>query len=117
MHLFDFILLAEAATGGGTGAPPPQPGGLDSLLITFVPLMIIFYLFFIRPENKRRKAKEELLGAIKPKDKVVTVGGLHGSVVEVDGDEVVLLVDQKKDVKLRFRRSAIDTIETPEEKK
>jgi preprotein translocase subunit YajC len=116
--LFDFILLAEAATGGGgAGTPPPQPGGLDSLLITFVPLMIIFYLFFIRPENKRRKQKEELLAAIKPKDKVVTVGGLHGSVVEVEGDEVVLLVDPKKDVKLRFRRSAIDTIETPEEKK
>jgi preprotein translocase subunit YajC len=116
--LLEYILLAaETTTGGGTGAPPPQPGGLDSLLITFVPLMIIFYLFFIRPENKRRKQKEELLGAIKPKDKVVTVGGLHGSVVEVDGDEVVLLVDPKKDVKLRFRRSAIDTIVTPEEKK
>ena len=89
------------------------------MLVMLVPMFIIFYLLIIRPENKRRKEKESLLGAIKPKDKVVTIGGLHGTVVEIDGDDVVLLVDSKKDVKMRFRRSAIDSIQAPpqEEKK
>ncbi len=79
--------------------------------------MIIFYLFFIRPQSKERKKKEELLSSVKVKDKVVTIGGLHGVVVEVEGDEVVLLVDPKKDVKMRFRRSAIGEVFNQEEKK
>lgn len=115
-HLF---VLAQAAGSSGGAATAAPSGGeqLMQMLITFLPLMIIFYLFFIRPESKRRKEKEQLLGAVKAKDKVITIGGLHGTVVEVEGDEVVLLVDPKKDVKMRFRRSAIDTINPVEAKK
>jgi len=103
-----FILAAEA---GAT--PVAAPSGVEQLmqmLITFAPLMIIFWLFFIRPESKRRKEKERLLGGVKAKDKVITIGGLHGTVVEIEGDEIVLLVDAKKDVKMRFRRNAIDSV-------
>lgn len=108
----------STGTPTGPGGPPPG-GGIESMLVMLVPMFLIFYLLIIRPENKRRKEKENLLGAIKAKDKVVTIGGLHGTVVEVDGDDVVLLVDSKKDVKMRFRRSAIDSIQAPpqEEKK
>jgi preprotein translocase subunit YajC len=97
----------------GPQGGPPQSGGIESMLVMLVPMFIIFYLLIIRPENKRRKEKESLLGAIKPKDKVTTIGGQYGTVVEIDGDDVILLVDSKKDVKMRFRRSAIDSIETP----
>lgn len=85
----------------------------------FLPFIIIIYFFMIRPENKRRSERDQLMNALKVKDKVVTIGGLHGTIVEVEKDEVVLLVDPKKDVKLRFRRSAIDTVEStqPEEEK
>ncbi|MGD0090076.1 MAG: preprotein translocase subunit YajC, partial [Planctomycetota bacterium] len=72
--------------------PPPQDPSMN-LLVLFVPMGLIFYFLLIRPESKRRKEKEALLNALKPKDKVVTVGGLRGTVVEVDGDEVVLLAD------------------------
>lgn len=75
------------------------------------PMMLIFYFLFIRPENKRKKEKEVQMASMKPKDKVVTIGGLYGTIVEIDGDEVVLLVDAKKDVKLRFRRTAVDVVE------
>ena len=111
------FILAEAA--GTTGASPATGGGNDGLiqmLITFAPIMLIFYLLFIRPENKRRKEKENVLAGVKAKDKVVTIGGLYGTVVEVDGDDVVLLVDPKKDVKLRFRRTAIEVITSDEDK-
>ena len=113
----------EATPKTSTGVPPagplgqPQPqGGFDSLLIMLVAMGLIFYFLLIRPESKRKKEKEALLNSLKSKDKVVTIGGLHGTVVEVDGDEVVLLVDPKKDVKLRFRRSSVDLIEAAEEK-
>jgi preprotein translocase subunit YajC len=103
------------APPGQPGAQPPQ-GGFDSLLLMLVAMGLIFYFLLIRPESKRRKEKEALLNALKTKDKVVTIGGLHGTVVEVDGDEVVLLVDPKKDVKLRFRRSSVEAIEASEDR-
>ena len=116
-----FILAAEAApTGQPPGAPSGQPGGgqpggeasLGPLLITLLPMVVIFWLLIWRPESKRRKQQEGLLNSLKPKDKVVTVGGLYGTVVELDKDDVVLLVDPKKDIKLKFRRSSIGSIES-----
>ena len=117
------LILAEAAspgtgsspgagTGPGTGTPPPAADGILSMVVMFAPFIIIIYFFMIRPDKKRRDERDQLMNALKVKDKVVTIGGLHGTIVEVEKDEVVLLVDAKKDVKLRFRRSAIDTIES-----
>jgi preprotein translocase subunit YajC len=97
-------------TPSGAGGPPPANPGLD-MLVMFVPMILIFYFLFIRPESKRRKEKEAVMAGLKKNDKVVTIGGLHGTVVEVEGEEVVLLVDAKKDVKLRFRRTAVDIVE------
>jgi preprotein translocase subunit YajC len=76
-----------------------------------LPLGIIFWLLIWRPESKRRKQQESLLNSIKVKDRVVTVGGLVGRVMELEKDEVVLLVDARKDVRMTFRRSAIASIE------
>lgn len=75
-----------------------------------VSMGLIFYLLVIRPESKRRKQKEALLSGLKPKDKVLTIGGVYGTVIEVDGDEVVVLVDPRKDIRLRYRRSAVDAV-------
>lgn len=105
---------ATTGTPSQAGGPPPpaQPQGNPfDIFIMIVPMMLIFYFLFIRPENKRRKEKETLMAQLKPKDKVVTIGGLFGTIVEIDGDEVVLLVDPKKEVKMRFRRTAIDLVE------
>jgi preprotein translocase subunit YajC len=113
-------LYVLAETAGGSAPAPGAGGAGDSIipmLTLFGPMIIIFWLFIIRPESKRRKEKENLLGKVKPKDKVTTIGGLQGTVVEIEGDDVVILADPKKDVKLRFRRSAIDSVTPPEEKK
>jgi preprotein translocase subunit YajC len=102
-------MLAEAApaapAAGGDGM-----AGIVSMLTLLGPMLIIMYLFIIRPQNKERRKKEEMLGGLKAKDKVVTIGGLHGTVVDIDADDVVLLVDAKKDVRLKFRRSAIGDV-------
>jgi preprotein translocase subunit YajC len=118
------VLAAEAPAG--TPATPPNSAQLSSqeamiqMLIMFGSLGLIFYLLIWRPESKRRKQQEQTLNAIKPKDKVVTVGGMYGTVVDVDKDDVTLLVDPKNNIKLRFRRRSIDVIESApsaEEKK
>ena len=94
-----------APTGAAKGNP------LMEMAIMVVPMILIFYFLFIRPENRRRAEREKVMAGLKPKDKVVTIGGLFGTIVEIDGDEVVLLVDPKKEVKMRFRRTAIDIVE------
>jgi preprotein translocase subunit YajC len=105
---------ATTGTPTGVGGPPPPAPPAENPFGIFMmigPMMLIFYFLFIRPENKRKKEKELQMASMKPKDKVVTIGGLYGTIVEIDGDEVVLLVDAKKDVKLRFRRTAVDVVE------
>ena len=84
------------------------------MLGMILPMILIFYLLIWRPESKRRKQREQTLNALKNKDKIVTIGGVYASVVEIDKDDVVLLIDPKKDVKVRVRRSAIESIEPSE---
>ncbi|MBI3828347.1 MAG: preprotein translocase subunit YajC [Planctomycetes bacterium] len=119
--LIKLALLAADATPATPPTPPqlPPEANLIQMLIMFGSLGLIFYLLIWRPESKRRKQQEQTLNAIKPKDKVVTVGGMYGTVVDVDKDDVTLLVDPKNNIKLRFRRRSIDVIESApgEEKK
>jgi len=117
--LLSCLTLAEAAPGGaapGSGSQA-QPDGfmaLVQMLGLLLPLGLVFWLLVWRPESKRRKEREQLLNAVKVKDRVITVGGIHGTVLDIQKDEVTLLVDARKDVRLRFRRSAIDFVEPTE---
>ena len=115
--------MAEVNTSTGTpGTAPeaPQPGGgIGGLLIVGVPMAIIFYLLLIRPESKRRKEREALINAVKVKDKIVTIGGVYATVVEIDekAGEIVLLLDPKKDVRIRAQRSAIAAVNNSADEK
>ena len=92
------------------GAQPGQGGDASGLLMMVVGMVLFFYFLVIRPHRTEQKKKEEMLGQLKVKSKVMTFLGLYGTVVEIEGDDVILLVDPKKDVKMRFRRSAIESI-------
>ncbi len=92
-------------------APPPTNGGAPNPLATFLPfilIFVIFYFFIIRPQQKRQKEKQKMLEALQKGDKVVTIGGIHGRVVSVDGDTVLLEVDE--DTKIRFDKNAIAAV-------
>ncbi|MFZ1688907.1 MAG: preprotein translocase subunit YajC [Flavobacteriales bacterium] len=68
-------------------------------------LMVVFYFFMIRPQQKKAKDAKKFREALGKGSRVVTIGGLHGKVVEVDDKTVLLDVDTN--VKLRFEKSAI----------
>lgn len=77
----------------------------------FLPMLLIFgvfYLFIIRPQQKREKERKSLIGGVKKGDKVITIGGIHGTVVQVDETTVIAQVDTN--AKLRFEKSAIGQI-------
>jgi preprotein translocase subunit YajC len=86
----------------------PQDGSGGSSLLSFLPLVLIilvFYLFFIRPQMKKSKDQKKFREALKKGDKVITIGGLHGKIVEVDETTVVLEVGNQQ--RLTFEKSAI----------
>nr|WP_207911014.1 preprotein translocase subunit YajC [Paenibacillus albiflavus] len=79
--------------------------------ITFAPLIVmvvLFYFLLIRPQQKRTKTRNMMLGNLKKGDKVVTIGGLHGTIMEITDDVVVLRVNDAS--KMTFDRSAVNTI-------
>ena len=87
------------------------PGGMESILSSIVPfllIIVIFYFLILRPQQKRQKERAKLLESIKKGDKVITAGGLHGTVEGIE--EKTLLVKVADNVKLKMERSAISTI-------
>jgi preprotein translocase subunit YajC len=93
-------------------APSPGGGGNGGGILQILPLMIgmfaIMYFLIIRPQQKQKRERESLLRAIKKGDRVVTSGGLYGTVVGLSEHTVTLKVADQ--VKLDFERSAIGRI-------
>jgi preprotein translocase subunit YajC len=90
-------------------AQGPEGGSTNSLLLFFVPFLVIFYLLIIRPNRQQEQKRKVMLDALKKNDKVVTTGGIFGTVTSVDSasDRVVLRVDDEKGVKMSFTRSSV----------
>ena len=88
--------------------------GLASPLIMMVVMFAIFYFMLIRPENKRKKEAEEMRSAVKKGDKIVTIGGITGTVVDVKENKIVLETGADQ-VRIEFEKWAISTNETAAE--
>jgi len=101
--------------GGGAGAAPGNPMISTLLmLLQFLPIFLIIWLLIIRPQQKRQKDLEKMLKALKKGDRVLTSGGIYGTVVGVEDARAVLKVAD--DVKLEFAKSAIVQVVTGDAK-
>ena len=98
-------LLIAMAPQGGSGA---GGGSMVSTFVMFGAIFLIFYFMIIRPQQKRAKEREKLLSSIEKGDKVITSGGVHGTVAGVE--EKTILLQVTENVKLKVERSAIATI-------
>ena len=102
-----------------TAAAPvaPRPTGVLALLSSpFVPLMVVvvfFYVFMISGNRKKEKARKESLNSLVRGDRVTTIGGIIGSVVDASGDEVTIKIDENNNTKLRITRSAVANVVKP----
>lgn len=87
-------------------APQGQEGpGLVSNLVLFGAIIAIFYFMIIRPQQKREKLRQAMLSALKKGDKVVTSGGIHGSIVGME--EKTLLIQIADNVKVKVDRGSV----------
>ena len=102
-----FIPFLQEATLGG--------GSAFGMFVPMLAIIVIFYFFLIRPQNKKQKETEKMLNALKKGDKVITIGGIHGVVSSVKEKTVILKVDD--DCKMEFNRTAISSVELTEAEK
>src|SRR5688572_19379238 len=77
-------------------------------LLQFVPIFLILYLLLIRPQQQRQKKTNEMLKGLKKGDRVLTTGGIIGTVVGVDDSKVMLKIAD--DVKVEFAKSAVSQV-------
>ena len=84
---------------------PAQQGNGWSGIIMIVLLFVVFWLFFIRPQNKRLNDAQKFRDALQKGDKVMTIGGIHGKVHEVKETTIVITVDNN--VNIEVEKSAL----------
>jgi queuine tRNA-ribosyltransferase len=104
-------LLPTAFIGQAAPTPPPV---FWTTLMPILMMGIILYFFILRPQRQKEQQRHEMLANLKKNDRVITAGGLHGVVTSVKEKEVVLQIDEAKDVKVRLEKDAIVSVEHKE---
>jgi preprotein translocase subunit YajC len=92
MNLMNVILMA-----------PPAAGSNPNPVMQFLPLIligIVFYFFMIRPQTKKMKDQKNFIEAIKKGDKVVTIGGIHGKIADINEDTYLLEIENGVKMKI-----------------
>ncbi len=91
-------------------APAQEPtGSLLGVLLPLIPIFVLYYFLFIRPQQAQEKKRRSQLEGLRKNDRVVTIGGIYGTVVSVDleSDRVTLRVDDDKGVKIAVTKASV----------
>jgi preprotein translocase subunit YajC len=109
LSVVGFALAEEAAPAEGEATSP-----IAMLIGTFLPMILIvvvFWLFLIRPQRKKDKKVKEMLAALKVGDRVCTIGGIYGTITNIRDENTVTLAIGPQDVPVVFARWAIRNVE------
>ena len=98
--------LAYAMGAGGTGAS--GEGGGASVFLMFGLIFVIFYFLLIRPQQKQAKQHREMIATLKKGDKIVSTGGLHGTITGLTDDVVTMEIAPK--VRVKISRASISRL-------
>ncbi|MFS8512254.1 MAG: preprotein translocase subunit YajC [Planifilum fulgidum] len=82
-------------------------------LLPFILVLVVFWFLIIRPQQKRQKERNAMLQSLKKGDKVITIGGLHGTITDLTEDRVTLKVSDN--TRLVFERTAVNAVIRPED--
>jgi preprotein translocase subunit YajC len=102
---------ATNGEGGDTAAPPAGGFDLFTMMLIFG-AVILFMMMLGGGSRKQKKKQQEMMAAMSKGDKVVSIGGIRGSVVEVREDEVVVKVDENNNTRMKFSKEAIREVVT-----
>jgi preprotein translocase subunit YajC len=119
----EWMILGQvlAQTSGPSGPPASgsaaAPGDMTGPFLALMLAIVVFYVFLFRGQKKERQKHEQMLNSLKKNDRVLTIGGIYGTVVETRDQDVVVKVDENNNVKVRFHRSSIKEVLRAEEPK
>ncbi|MCK4660426.1 MAG: preprotein translocase subunit YajC [Phycisphaerae bacterium] len=97
-------MLAQNAPGASPKGGPPI------MLFGLIVLMVVFFFVMMRGNRSQQKKKENMLNAMQKNDRVMTIGGVIGTIVQVKESEVVLKVDEASNTKMTFIKRAIQQV-------
>lgn len=110
---------ADTKDSGAEGqeVTPPPKGGLEKLLMPAVMIggLVLLFVFMGRKPRQQEKKRKEMLANLKKGDKVTSIGGIIGSVMEIRESEVTVKVDETSNTRIKFLRSAIRAIGNPDD--
>jgi len=95
MLQFDYLLMGD-----------PKSGGSVQLLM-MVAIMVVFWLFMIRPQAKKAKMQKQFINDLKKGDRIVTIAGIHGTVYKVNDDNTTLQLEVNPGSYIKIEKSAI----------
>lgn len=114
------IILAEGEAAVPAGAGPKQPltplqQVLNGPWILIIGLLAIWYITMIAPERRRKAEEAKLYSGLKKNDRVVTIGGIHGTIAAISSDNnvVTLRIDENGNTRIKINRSAIASVVNP----
>lgn len=118
IDLQNLYLVAEAAAPAGGNGAEAAPSPFESMLPALVIIMVLFYFLILRPQKNKEAQFRSMIDNLKETDRVVTVGGIHGVVTNVqrDANIVTIRVDESTGTKIRVGASAIAQVITDEQK-
>lgn len=87
-----------------------QTSGVPVTILFYVVILVVFYLLLIRPQQRQQRQRREMLGKLKKGDRVVTLGGLHATILDLDED--VATLELAPNLRVKADRSAVSYVRT-----
>lgn len=106
MNLFGNSALAETATATASSGT----GDMLSMIIMIVVMVAVFYFLLIRPQRKKDKAVKDMLGSLKVGDRICTIGGIYGTILNIKDDTITLAVG-KDNLSMVIARWGVRSVE------
>jgi preprotein translocase subunit YajC len=106
-----FAQTAATTAAAAAGPAPSSPIGMIISFAPFIIIMALFYFLMIAPQNKERKKKEEALNAIQRGDRVMTRGGIYGTVADIKEQIITLKISEN--VKIEIEKSYVELVIKP----
>ena len=105
--MLDFLIRNAHAMGGGGGAPAQGAGGAFASFLPFFLIIVVMYFLLIRPQIRRQRDHKTMLDALQKGDRVVTTGGIHGTLVGFKEREGIVVLKVAENLKIELSRGAV----------
>lgn len=110
IYALETAASTAATTADGTAATASAGVEMLGMLLPLVLMFVVFYFFLIRPQKKKDKKVKDMLAALKPGDRICTIGGIYGTIKSIKDDTIELSVG-REDTKMIVARWAIRNVE------